>query len=187
MLARVWKPVRVLSKDMAGTCAGRACQTLAEPASVVGGGLWVVRVRVIGGLPPTLGALAGGALVPVAPSRTQRRGSLCGYSTAVRAGYAEARRVLERRMSMWVGTTLNVQRWRRRWRLEGLGVTWKRTHKEEVDATNAWRRWKNRGGYEQGVRGGGRSGAYLPVSEPTSLSRAEGQSRMWHLEQVRRV
>ena len=49
------------------------------------------------------------ALVPVAPSHTRRCGSLGGYSTAVRARTAEARRVLERCMSRWVGTMLNVQ------------------------------------------------------------------------------
>ncbi|KAF9475246.1 hypothetical protein BDN70DRAFT_268242 [Pholiota conissans] len=118
-----------------------------------------------------LAALAGRASVPVAPSQTRRRDSLCGHSIAVRARIAEARRVLERRMSRLVGTALNVQHcqfgdtslftgWRRS-QHKGLGVTWKRTQyvprtcmgrrgwwcnrsREEVEAISAWGRWKNR-------------------------------------------
>ncbi|KAF9471397.1 hypothetical protein BDN70DRAFT_976570 [Pholiota conissans] len=87
-------------------------------------------------------AFAGGALVPVAPSRTQRRGSMGGYSTAVRAGYTEARQLLERRVSSMAELAAERARC-------------------DVEACTRVTSLEKSGGREQGVRGGERSGAYL--------------------------
>ncbi|KAF9471377.1 hypothetical protein BDN70DRAFT_901394 [Pholiota conissans] len=134
MLARVWKPVRVLSKEMAGV---------------------LITVTVVECLRPHVGSFVSMPLpipLPFWSHSLAERSSLWRLRKHKDAavwvgitppGHAEARRVLEQRMSRMAEKVAGRAR-------------------RDVEACT-------------------------PVSKPTSLSRAEGQSRMWYLEQVHRV
>ncbi|KAF9471752.1 hypothetical protein BDN70DRAFT_938714 [Pholiota conissans] len=125
----------------------------------------------IGGAPPLLAALAGGAFALVASSRTRRRGSLGGYNTTrtregrtgARAPHVEVdghnvqRATLSvwRRFALYMVAEIAPREAGHDWEhpqyvpctyMARTGSwKWCDRSREEVDAASAWRRWNNWG------------------------------------------